>query len=54
MNLRMDSLKIYELHKQHIHSIYSSRLKIQILLTLIHNNSSLIGYVRSPEAHPRH
>jgi predicted transcriptional regulator len=37
----MDSLRIYELHKQHIHSIYSSRLKIQILLTLIHHNSSL-------------
>jgi predicted transcriptional regulator len=41
MNLRMDSLKIYDQHKQPIHSIYSSRLKIQILLTLTHNNASL-------------
>jgi predicted transcriptional regulator len=37
----MDSLKIYDRHKQPIHSIYSSRLKIQILLTLLHNNASL-------------
>ena len=41
MYLSMDSIKIYEHHKQQIHSIYSSRLKIQILLTLLHNNSSL-------------
>jgi predicted transcriptional regulator len=37
----MDSLKIYEQHKQPIHSIYSSRLKIQILLTLLRNNAAL-------------
>ena len=37
----MDSLKIYEHHKKSIHSIYSSRLKIQILLTLLHNKASL-------------
>jgi predicted transcriptional regulator len=37
----MDSLKIYERHKKIIHSIYSSRLKIQILLTLLHNKASL-------------
>jgi len=37
----MDSINIYEQHKQPIHSIYSSRLKIQILLTLLHNNASL-------------
>jgi len=37
----MDTLKIYEHHKQPIHSIYSSRLKIQILLTLLHNKASL-------------
>ncbi len=41
MYTRMDSLKIYEHHKQPIHSIYSSRLKIQILLTLLHNRASL-------------
>jgi predicted transcriptional regulator len=41
MKLHMDSLKIYDHHKQPIHSIYSSRLKIQILLTLLHNNASL-------------
>jgi predicted transcriptional regulator len=37
----MDSIKIYEKHIKPIHSIYSSRLKIQILLTLLHNNTSL-------------
>ena len=37
----MDTLKIYERHKQPIHSLYSSRLKIQILLTLLHNKASL-------------
>lgn len=37
----MDSIKIYEKHLKPIHSIYSSRLKIQILLTLLHNNTSL-------------
>jgi predicted transcriptional regulator len=37
----MDSIKIYEKHLKHIHSIYSSRLKIQILLTLLNNNASL-------------
>jgi predicted transcriptional regulator len=41
MYISMDSLKIYEHHKQPIHSIYSSRLKIQILLTLLHNKASL-------------
>jgi predicted transcriptional regulator len=37
----MDSLKIYEDHQKAIHSIYSSRLKIQILLTLIRGIASL-------------
>lgn len=37
----MDSIKIYEKHLKPIHSIYSSRLKIQILLTLLHNKSTL-------------
>jgi predicted transcriptional regulator len=37
----MDSIKIYEKHQKPIHSIYSSRLKIQILLTLHQNNASL-------------
>ena len=37
----MDSIKIYEKHQKLIHSIYSSRLKIQILLTLLHNNTTL-------------
>jgi predicted transcriptional regulator len=37
----MDSIKIYEKHQKLIHSIYSSRLKIQILLTLLHNTASL-------------
>jgi len=41
MYLSMDSIKIYEHHKQPIHAIYSSRLKIQILLTLLHNTASL-------------
>ena len=37
----MDPIKIYDYHKQPIHAIYNSRLKIQILLTLIHNTASL-------------
>jgi len=37
----MDSIKIYEKHQKPIHSIYSSRLKIQILLTILHNKASL-------------
>ncbi len=37
----MDPIKIYDQHKQLIHSIYSSRLKIQILLTLLQNKVSL-------------
>jgi predicted transcriptional regulator len=37
----MDSIKIYEKHQKPIHSIYSSRLKIQTLLTLHQNNASL-------------
>jgi predicted transcriptional regulator len=40
-NAGMDSIKIYEKHQKLIHSIYSSRLKIQILLTLLHNTASL-------------
>jgi predicted transcriptional regulator len=40
-NSDMDSIKIYEKHQKLIHSIYSSRLKIQILLTLLHNTASL-------------
>ena len=40
-NARMDSIKIYEKHQKLIHSIYSSRLKIQILLTLLHTTASL-------------
>jgi len=37
----MDTLGIYEHHQKVIHSIYSSRLKIQILLTLINKTASL-------------
>jgi predicted transcriptional regulator len=37
----MDSLEIYEHHQRMIHSIYSSRLRIQILLTLINKTASL-------------
>lgn len=37
----MDSIRIYEKHKRIIHSIYSSRLKIQILLTLLHTKAAL-------------
>jgi predicted transcriptional regulator len=39
--ISMDSIKIYEKHQKLIHSIYSSRLKIQILLTLLYNKASL-------------
>jgi predicted transcriptional regulator len=41
----MDSIKIYEKHQKHIHSIYNSRLKIQTLLTLHQKNASL-GHLR--------
>lgn len=41
----MDSLDIYEHHQKPIQSIYTSRLKIQILLTLIGKNASL-GWLR--------
>ncbi len=37
----MDPLQIYERHHKLIHSIYSSRLKVQILLTLNQGNASL-------------
>jgi predicted transcriptional regulator len=37
----MDSIKIYEKHQKLIHSLYNSRLKIQILLTLLHHTASL-------------
>ena len=37
----MDSLKIYEKHQKLIHSLYNSRLKIQILLTLLNHTASL-------------
>ena len=37
----MDSIKIYEKHQKLIHSLYNSRLKIQILLTLFHRTASL-------------
>ncbi|MFA5346937.1 MAG: transcriptional regulator FilR1 domain-containing protein [Methanoregula sp.] len=40
-NAGMDSIKVYEKHQKLIHSIYSSRLKIQILLTLLHTTASL-------------
>ena len=41
MIVSMDSLRMYDKHKKIIHSIYSSRLKIQILLALIHDKASL-------------
>lgn len=41
MYLSMDSLKMYDKHKKIIHSIYSSRLKIQILLALLNDKASL-------------
>ena len=37
----MDSLEIYERHQKLIHAIFSSRLKIQILLTLNKSNAPL-------------
>jgi predicted transcriptional regulator len=37
----MDSVEIYAHHQKMIHSLYSSRLKIQILLTLLHSKASL-------------
>jgi predicted transcriptional regulator len=37
----MDPLQIYERHHKLIHSIYSSRLKVQILLALNQGNASL-------------
>ena len=37
----MDTLEVYEKHHKLIHLIYSSRLKIQILLTLIGGNAPL-------------
>ena len=37
----MDSLAIYEKHHRLIHSLYSSRLKIQVLLTLYYRNAPL-------------
>ncbi len=37
----MDTIKIYEKHQKLIHSLYNSRLKIQILLTLLNHNASL-------------
>jgi predicted transcriptional regulator len=37
----MDSLEMYEKHHKLIHLIYSSRLKIQILLTLMGGNAPL-------------
>lgn len=37
----MEILEIYDRHHQVIHSIYSSRLKVQTLLTLINGNASL-------------
>jgi predicted transcriptional regulator len=37
----MDSLEIYDRHQKLIHAIFSSRLKIQILLTLNKNNAPL-------------
>lgn len=39
----MDTIKIYEKHQKLIHSLYNSRLKIQILLTLLNHNASLSG-----------
>lgn len=37
----MDSLEIYDQHSRLIHSIYNSRLKIQVLLTLLQGKASL-------------
>ncbi len=37
----MDTIKIYEKHQKLIHSLYNSRLKIQILLTLLNHTASL-------------
>lgn len=37
----MDPLEIYEQHAKLIHSIYNSRLKIQVLLTLLRGKASL-------------
>jgi len=37
----MRSLDLYEQHNKVIHSLYSSRLKIQILLTLLEGNANL-------------
>jgi predicted transcriptional regulator len=37
----MDALEVYEKHHKLIHLIYSSRLKIQIMLTLIGGNAPL-------------
>lgn len=37
----MDTLEVYEKHHKLIHLIYSSRLKIQIMLTLIGGNAPL-------------
>ncbi len=37
----MDTIKIYEKHQKLIHSLYNSRLKIQILLTLLDHTASL-------------
>lgn len=37
----MKPIEIYDLHHKFIHSIYSSRLKIQILLSLSEGNTSL-------------
>jgi len=37
----MDTLEIYDQHARLIHSIYNSRLKIQILLTLLQGKASL-------------
>jgi predicted transcriptional regulator len=37
----MDILEIYDRHHQVIHSVYSSRLKVQTLLTLIAGSASL-------------
>jgi predicted transcriptional regulator len=41
----MNSLDVYEHHQKPVQSIYNSRLKIQILLTLISKNASL-GWLR--------
>lgn len=41
MYLDMDPIRMYEKHLKLIHSIYSSRLKIQTLLSLNQNNASL-------------